>query len=78
LTINNGLIIRKLEEAKKLLAVDELSIPTSALCNPKYAPLEAIVLYLREDVKLKNIEVARLLKRSAKSITQAYTNAKKK
>ena len=78
MTINKGLVIRKLEEAKKALQSDELTIPISAITNSKFAPLEGIVFYLRDSMKMKNIDVARLLKRSAKSTTQAYKNAQKK
>lgn len=78
MAINKGLIVKKLDEARKLLTSDELAIPITAINNPKYAPLEAIVLYLRDHMKMRNVEVAKLLHRSVKSTTQAYVNAKKK
>jgi len=78
LAINKGSVIRKLEEVKSLLYSDELSIPVSALNNPKYAPLESMVLYLRDSMNMKNVDVARLLNRSVKSTTQAYRNARRK
>ena len=78
MTINKGLVIKKLEEAKKALYSDELAIPISAISDSKFAPLEGIVFYLRNSMKMKNVEVARILNRSAKSTTQAYKNAQKK
>ena len=77
MTINKGLVIRKLEEAKKALYSDELAIPISVFSS-NMAPLEAIVYYLRDSMNMKNVEVARILNRSVKSTTQAYKNAQKK
>ncbi len=77
MTVDNSLI-HKLDEIRDLLISDKLLIPLSILANRKFSPLQAIVYYLREKRHMKNIKIARILKRNPRTITQAYTQAKRK
>jgi len=63
-------IIKKFEEKK-------IEIPVS-IFSKKLSCLETIVKYLRENLDLSNKEIAKLIKRSEKTIWQAYNSANKK
>ena len=63
-------IIKKFEEKK-------IEIPVS-IFSKKLSCLETIVKYLRENLNLSNKEISKLIKRSEKTIWQAYNSARKK
>ncbi len=63
-------IIKKLEEKK-------IEIPLS-IFSKKLSCLETVVKYLRENLDLSNKEIAKLTKRSEKTIWQAHNSARKK
>ena len=55
---------------------NEIFIPLNILHN--HSSLEAIVLYLKENLKLKYNEISKLLNRNQRTIWVTYANAKKK
>ena len=63
-------IIKKFEEKK-------IEIPVSVF-SEKLSCLETVVKYLRENLNLSNKEISKLIKRSEKTIWQAYNYSKKK
>lgn len=63
-------IISKLEKK-------EILVP-SCIFNEKLSVFEAIVKYLKENLKLPNKEIALLTSKSQKSIWQSYNSSKKK
>ena len=81
-----GLISYFINELKKLLDVaehetfvrKEVSIPVGIFANDVLGSLEAIVKYLKEELKLKFSKIGRLLNRSNKTIWATYHNAAKK
>ena len=56
----------------------ELIIPIGVFGNDALSSLEAIVKYLKEDLKLRLSKIGRLLNRSIKTIWTTYKNASKK
>ena len=62
----------------KILGKQEISIPAGVFDNDTLSSLEAIVKYLKEDLKLKLSKIAKLLNRSIKTIWTTYQNASKK
>ena len=62
-------IIKKFEE--------KIEVPVS-IFSKKLSCLETVVKYLRENLNLSNKEIAKLIKRSEKTIWQAYNSARKK
>jgi len=56
----------------------EIRIPISVLKNRKVSGLESIVKFLREEVKLSNSNVAKLLGRSQQVCWTTYKNAARK
>ena len=59
-------------------AKNEISIPAGVFGNDALSSLEAIVKYLKEELKLKFSKIAKLLNRSNKTIWATYHNASKK
>jgi len=57
---------------------NEFVIPVGVFDNDALSSLEAIVKYMREDLKLRFIKIAKLLNRSNKTIWTTYHNAIKK
>ena len=55
----------------------ELLIPAT-IFSKKLSPLEAISKFLKENLKLSNKSIAKLLSRSEKTIWQAYNSSRKK
>src|SRR3989344_8707319 len=55
----------------------EVLIPAS-IFSRKLSSLETIVKYLKENLELKNKEIAKITKRSVKTIYQAYSSANEK
>lgn len=53
-------------------------IPVSIFDNKKLSSLEAIVKYLRENLKFSSGEIAKLLKRNISTISSTYIKARKK
>ncbi len=53
-------------------------LPLSILSNRKFAVLESIVKYLRENLKLNYSEISKLLKRDERTIWTVYSRVKKK
>ncbi len=83
------LISYLINETKKLYEFDEqdirnleikkeISVPIGIFANDVLSSLEAIVKYLKEDLKLKFSKIAKLLNRSNKTIWTTYHNAAKK
>ena len=60
----------------KLSANHHIKIPI-LIFSQKKAPLEALVAYLREHLKLRYSEIAKMLERDARVIWSTYENAKK-
>lgn len=56
----------------------EAIIPVGVFGNDVLGSLEAIVKYLKEELKLKFSKIGKLLNRSNKTIWQTYSNAAKK
>ena len=56
----------------------EIMIPVGIFANDALSSLEAIVKYLKEDLKLKFSKIGKLLNRSSKTIWATYHNALKK
>lgn len=67
----------KEEDLKKVPASKEIKIPLS-IFNETLGPLESIVKYLKEDVKLTYEEIAKLLYRTKSPIVVTYKNSVKK
>ena len=73
-------------ELKRLHEIDEkeifhkkdVSFPIGIFSNDTLSSLEAIVKYLKEDLKLKFCKIARILNRSSKTIWATYQKAAKK
>ena len=61
-----------------ILGRKEIRIPIGIFDNDALSSLEAIVKYLKEDLKLKFSKIAKLLNRSSKTIWATYHNALKK
>ena len=80
------LISHLLDELKRLHHVSEqeilykkeISIPVGVFANDTLSSLEAVVKYLKEDMKLKFSKIARLLNRSNKTIWATYHSSIKK
>ena len=64
-------------EVIKKIEKKELEIPVS-IFSKKLSCLETIIKYLRENLELSNKEISKLIKRSEKTICQAYNSARKK
>ena len=56
----------------------EISIPVGVFGNDALSSLEAIVKYLKEELKLKFSKIGKLLNRSNKTIWSTYSKASKK
>ena len=56
----------------------KLKIPVSIFSSRKYAPLEALVAYLKDSHSLKNKEIADLLNLSSKTVWTVYQRKKRK
>ena len=63
---------------QEILGKKEVSIPVGVFGNDVLSSLEAIVKYLKEELKIKFSKIARLLNRSNKTIWATYHNASKK
>ena len=63
---------------QEILGKKEISIPVGIFANDVLGSLEAIVKYLKEDLKLKFSKIGKLLNRSNKTIWATYHNAAKK
>ena len=63
---------------QEILARKEAGIPVGIFANDYLSSLEAIVKYLKEELKLKFSKIAKLLNRSSKTIWATYHNAVKK
>ncbi len=64
-------------EIIKDLETKEIEIPASVFSR-KLSCLETIVKYLKENLSLSNKEIGKLIKRSEKTVWQAYNSSKKK
>ena len=75
-----------MSELKRLHEVDEkdifnrkeISFPVGIFSNDSLSSLEAIVKYLKEDLKIKFCKIARVLNRSSKTIWATYQKSIKK
>ena len=80
------LVSRLVDELKKfhdvneqeILGKKEICMPVGIFANDCLGSLEAIVKYLKEDLKLKFSKIAKLLNRSNKTIWATYHKAIKK
>ena len=63
---------------QEIFARKEISTPVGIFTNEILSSLEAIVKYLKEDLKLKFSKIAKLLNRSSKTIWATYNNAVRK
>jgi len=63
---------------QEIFARKEIAIPVGIFANDVLGSLEAVVKYLREDLKLKFSKIAKLLNRSNKTIWATCRNASKK
>lgn len=77
------LISRFIDELKKLRMSEEIArkeacVPVGAFGNDYLSSLEAIVKYLKEELKLKFSKIGKLLNRSSKTIWATYHKAAKK
>jgi len=66
----------KLKTIKKITSSNELFIPIS-IFKGKASLLGAITVYMKDELKIKNADIARLLNKDYKSTWQAYQNEKK-
>jgi len=63
---------------KKKIELEEIKIPVSIFKTKELSSFELIVKFLKEDIKLTNSRIARLVMRSQQSVWNTYKNAKKK
>lgn len=63
---------------QEILGKKEFSIPIGVFGNDFLSSLEAVVKYLKEDLKLKFSKIGKLLNRSSKTIWATYSKAAKK
>ena len=63
---------------QEILGRKEISVPVGIFANDVLSSLEAIVKYLKEELKIKFSKVGKLLNRSNKTIWSTYHNASKK
>jgi len=61
----------KLKTIKKITSSNELFIPIS-IFKGKASLLGAITVYMKDELKIKNADIARLLNKDYKSTWQAY------
>ncbi len=70
------------DELLKLAAKKEQEkleqVPITIFHNDKLSALEAIVKYLKENIKLPNRKIAQILNRDSRTIWSTYSNAAKK
>ena len=64
--------------AKDIFGKKEILIPVGVFANDELSSLEAIVKYLKENLKLRFSKIGKLLNRSNKTIWATYHNAVKK
>ena len=57
---------------------EKVSIPIHVFKSPELSYLEAIVFYLRHELRMPNNEVSRLIKKSPQVLSIAYNRAKSK
>lgn len=58
--------------------VNEISIPISIFNNGSLGSFEAITKYLKENLKLRNCQIAYLLNRDSRTIWDSYASSRKK
>ena len=63
---------------QEIIGKKEVSVPIGIFDNDSLGSLEAVVKYLKEELKLKFFKIAKLLNRSNKTIWATYHNAVKK
>lgn len=64
--------------AQEIFLAKEFAVPIGVFGNDALSSLEAIVKYLKEELKLKFSKIAKLLNRSNKTIWTTYHNAARK
>ena len=72
--------IKRLHNAteQEIIGKKEASIPIGVFGNDMLSSLEAVVKYLKEDLKLRLSKIGKLLNRSSKTIWATYSNAARK
>ncbi len=70
--------ISRLNNVRKLDLSSNLFIPISIFQNRKYSILESLVFYLRNEQKMKLVEIAKMLNKSQSTIKTVYWRYKKK
>lgn len=63
---------------QEILYKKEVLIPIGAFSNDALSCLEAIVKYMKEDLKMRFSKIAKLLNRSSKTIWATYSKSSKK
>ena len=64
--------------AKENIKLEEIKIPLSIFKTKKLSSFELIARFLKEDIGLSNIKIAKIVRRSPQSVWNTYNNAKKK
>ena len=72
--------LKRLHEVseQEILAKNEISVPIGVFSNDTLSSLEAIVKYLRENLKMRFSKIAKMLNRSSKTIWATYSKSIKK
>ena len=60
------------------IVFSEYVIPTIYIANRKYSVLESIVLYLKQEYKLRFVEIAKILNLNPRTIWTVYSRANRK
>ena len=63
---------------QEFFSIKEISFPIGIFSNDELSSLEAIVKYLKEDLRLKFSKIAKILNRSSKTIWATYQKSIKK
>jgi len=62
----------------KEIQAEEQDVVPVVVFNKKLSPLETVVKFLKENKRMSLTKISEKLKRSAKTVWQAYSNSKKK
>jgi hypothetical protein len=77
-TYRNSMKKFPIEFTKYFLAESEYDIPVNVLQDRTLAPLESVVLYLKDEKMLRFARIAELLKRDQRTIWTVYKRGKQK
>lgn len=65
------------KDIRSLISSDEIYIPLS-VCSERLSIFETVVKFLREELHLRNKDIAILTKRDFRTVSSTYTSASKK